>query len=199
MIVVGLTGGIGSGKSTVSGIFRDLGAYIIDYDLLAREVVEPGKPAWSRLVEEFGEEILSQDSTLNREKLGETVFRNPEKLNALNRITHPAIFDEADMRLRVIAETDPDAIVIKDVPLLIETGIHTTVDKVIVVSASRKNRIERLKARGLAEEDAERVIEVQMPIREKSKYGDYVIDNDGSFQNTKQQVEELFALLKKLT
>ncbi|MFO8010074.1 MAG: dephospho-CoA kinase [Dehalococcoidia bacterium] len=199
MIVVGLTGGIGSGKSTVSGIFRDLGAYIIDYDLLAREVVEPGKPAWSRLVEELGEEILSQDSTLNREKLGEMVFRNPEKLNTLNRITHPAIFDEADRRLIEIAETDPEAIVIKDVPLLIETGIHTTVDKVVVVSASRRNRIERLKARGLAEEDAERVIEVQMPIKEKSKYADYVIDNDGSFQNTRQQVEEIFALLRKLT
>lgn len=196
MIITGLTGSIASGKSTVSEMFRELGAHIIDYDILAREVVEPHEKAWQAIVDEFGQEILNEDLTLNREKLGQIVFDNPDKLEKLNQITHPAVFEAASERVKEIEKIDADAIIIKDVPLLIETGIHKTVDKVIVVSATMENRLQRLMDRGFTKEEAEKRIASQLPIREKVKYADFVIQNDGSIEETQKQAQEIFKSLK---
>ena len=198
MIIVGLTGSIASGKSTVSEMFVELGAKLIDYDVLAREVVEPGRRAWEGIIAEFGEEVLKSDSTLSREKLGQIVFDDPEKLNKLNQITHPAVFAEAETRVAQIVQSDPQALIIKDVPLLIEIGIHRTVDKVIVVFASRENRLQRLMGRGFTETDALKRIDSQMPMEEKLKLADFVIENNGSIADIRKQVEEIFGSLKQL-
>ena len=195
MTIIGLTGSIASGKSTVSEMFVELGAHLIDYDVLAREVVEPGQKAWEGIVEEFGEEVLNHDSTLNREKLGKIVFDNPEKLQKLNQITHPAVFDEADKKVKELVSYNTNALIIKDVPLLIETGSHNTVDKVVVVSAQREIRLKRLMERGFTEEESLKRIDSQMPIREKEKYADFVIQNDGSLSSTRDQVQKIYQQL----
>ena len=195
MITVGLTGSIASGKSTVSEMFAELGAQIIDYDVLAREVVKPGREAWEGLVAEFGGEVLNDDSTLNREILGRIVFDDPQKRGKLNQITHPAVFEEAKKRLQDIVEANPEAVIIKDVPLLIETGIHKTVDKVIVVFACREAQVQRLVGRGFTEEDSLKRIDSQMPVSEKVAYADFVIHNDGTFSETREQVEEIYRVL----
>ncbi|MFO8100913.1 MAG: dephospho-CoA kinase [Dehalococcoidia bacterium] len=196
MITVGLTGGVASGKSTVSGMFAELGAYIIDYDILAREVVEPGQEAWEAIIAEFGPDVLNDDSTLNREILGRIVFDDPQKLEKLNRITHPAVFAEAEKRVQEIVKADSKAVIIKDVPLLIETGIHKTVDKVVVVSVLHETQMQRLKERGFTEEEAARRISSQMPISEKETYADFVISNDGTFAQTREQVERIYHMLQ---
>ncbi len=196
MIVAGLTGGIASGKSTVSTMFKELGAHVIDYDEIAREVVRPHLPAWEGIVKEFGKEVLNADSTLNREKLGRIVFDHPEKLQRLNAIVHPHVFAEADRRVEEIRKIEPDAVIIKDVPLLIETQIHRTVDRVIVVTATAENQIERLAGRGLSNEDARKRIAAQMPIPEKEKFADFLIRNDGPIEETRRQVEEIYRHLR---
>ncbi|MDD5093779.1 MAG: dephospho-CoA kinase [Dehalococcoidia bacterium] len=199
MIIVGLTGSIASGKSTVSETFKELGAYVIDWDILAREVVRPHQRAWNGIVDYFGRAVLNEDLTLNRQKLGEIVFRDAEKLEKLNQITHPAVIEEDEEQTEEIGKLDPNAIVIKDVPLLIEIGFHKRVDKVVVVYASRENQIKRMMAsRGLSSTEATQRIEAQMPLREKIRFADFVIQNDGSVQDTGKQVEEIFAALKAL-
>ncbi len=197
MIIVGLTGSIASGKSTVSEMLRDLGACIIDYDVLAREVVEPYKSAWNGIVDTFGREILNEDLTLNREKLGQIVFDDPEKLQSLNQITHPAVFDAAEKQVEAIQKSDPNTFIIKDVPLLIETGIHKTVDKVVVVATSKENQVQRLRDRGFSEEDAAKRIESQMPINQKVGFADFVVQNDGSFEETRKQVASIYGLIEQ--
>ena len=193
---VGLTGSIASGKSTVSKMFVEMGAHLIDYDLLARDVVRPHKDAWNAIIEAFGTQILNDDLTLNRDKLARVVFSDPDRLQVLNSVTHPAVFREAERQANEIARADPNGIIIKDVPLLIETGIHRTVDKVVVVWASRENRIQRLIMRGLTQEEALRRIDSQMPLREKVEYADFVIRNDGSLAETRKQVEEIYEALQ---
>ncbi len=195
VITVGLTGSIACGKSTVSRMFVELGAYLIDYDVLAREVVEPGREAWEGIVAEFGSEVLNDDSTLNREILGRIVFDDYLKRARLNQITHPAVFEAAEKKWREIVKADPKAVIIKDVPLLIETGIHKTVDKVIVVSARREAQLQRLMEQGFTKEDSLKRIDSQMPISEKVAYADFVILNDGSLSETREQVEKVYRLL----
>jgi len=190
-IIVGLTGGIASGKSTVAGIFRELGAYLIDFDVLAREVVRPHLEAWKGIVEHFGTEVLNEDLTLNRPKLAEMVFNDAAKLEKLNEIVHPAVFDRGKRRLEEIRKIDPAAIVVKDTPLLLETG-YPLVDKVVVVYANEENQLKRLIGRGLNHEEAEKRIKAQMPLAEKVKRADFVIQNDGSLTETRRQVETVY-------
>ncbi|MBM3133101.1 MAG: dephospho-CoA kinase [Chloroflexi bacterium] len=197
MIVIGLTGGIASGKSTVSAMFKELGAYIIDYDVLAREVVQPRLKAWQGIVEEFGQEVLNEDLTINRARLGQIVFDEPGKLKRLNKIVHPEIFAEADRRAEEIGKSDPDAVIIKDVPLLIETKIHRKVDRVVVVAVGGENQLMRLAGRGLSNEAARKRIAAQMPIHEKERYADFIIRTDGSIEDTRRQVDEVYGQLCK--
>ena len=199
MIIAGLTGGIASGKSTVSNMFRELGAYVIDWDMLAREVVLPHKRAWNGIVDYFGRAVLNDDMTLNRQKLGEIVFNDAEKLEMLNQITHPAVIEEDEEQVETIRKTDPQAIVIKDIPLLIEIGYNKRVDKVIVVYAGKENQIKRMiKGRKLSREEAEKRIRTQMPLKEKKKFADFVVQNDDSLESTRRQVESIFTALSQL-
>jgi dephospho-CoA kinase len=177
MPIVGLTGGLASGKSTVARLFQDCGAIVLDADVLARQVVEPGKPAWRDLVRAFGPAILQSDRTVDRKKLAAVVFRDSAKLNKLNRIVHPRVAREQARLTREITRKDPQAVVIYDAPLLIEAGAHKRMDRLIVVTADRRTQVTRLQARnGLTRTEALRRIRSQMPLSEKRKRADDVLD-----------------------
>jgi dephospho-CoA kinase len=198
VIIVGLTGSIASGKSTVAEIFKELGAYLIDWDLLAREMVRPHSKAWQGIVEYFGRDVLNDDLTLNRQRLAEIVFNDPEKLAKLNQITHPAVIEEDTRRTEEIRKIHSEAIIVKDIPLLIEIGYQKSVDKVVVVYASEENHLKRMMERGVGPEEAKKRIRAQMPLEEKVKHADFVIQNDGSLEETRRQVEKIFDALSHL-
>lgn len=185
MRIIGLTGGIASGKSTVSKVFRKLGAYIIDADEVAHQIIEPGQPAWRDVINHFGDSILNSDSTINREKLGNIVFGNPELLADLNKITHPRVAERFKDLLQSIKTNNPDAIVIFEVPLLYETHLERLCELVIVVWVDRETQITRLMARdNISREAAIKRIESQMDLDEKAKRADYVIDNRKTIEET---------------
>lgn len=176
MVLVGLTGGIATGKSTVARMFRRCGAVVIDADELAREVVQPGKPAWRAIVKAFGRTVLKPDGTLNRHALGHIAFGNRTNLRRLERIVHPRVAREQARLTRQAARRNPEAVVIYDVPLLFETGIDKRVDKIIVVTADRKTQVARLKTRnGLTRAEAVRRIRSQMPLMKKVRQADFVL------------------------
>ncbi len=188
MKIIGLTGGIASGKSTVSQVFKELGAYIIDADKVAHQIVEPGNPAWRDVITRFGANILNSDSTINREMLGDMVFGNPELLDDLNKITHPRVMERFKDELQCIKTNNPDAIVIMEVPLLYETHLERLCDLVIVVWVDREIQIMRLMARdNISREAAIKRIDSQMDLDEKAKKADFVIDN----RKTKEETLEI--------
>jgi dephospho-CoA kinase len=197
MIIVGLTGGVGSGKSTVSSFFKDLGAYIIDWDELAREVTRPHLPAWRETVDYFGEGILNDDLTINRQRLADIVFSDKEQIAKLNQIVHPKVFQEDEVITSEIRSHDPGALIIKDIPLLFEVTPPIPVDEVIVVCASEQTQLRRLERKGIDRKEARRRIESQLPLEEKIRSADFVINNDGPLEETKRQVEEIHSLLAK--
>jgi dephospho-CoA kinase len=197
MIIVGLTGSVGTGKSTVTNFFRELGAYIIDWDELAREVTRPHLGAWKEIVEYFGKDCLNEDLTINRQKLAEIVFSDKEKVAKLNQIVHPEVFKEDERITNEIKSLDPDALVIKDIPLLFELTRPIFVDKTVVVSASEQTQLRRLEEKGMSQEDARSRIKAQLPLEEKIRSADFVINNDGPLEETKKQVEEIYFLLRK--
>jgi dephospho-CoA kinase len=165
MILVGLTGGVATGKSTVAKMFKQGGAAVINADLLARQVVEPGKPAWRAIVKLFGKTVLNHDRSLDRQALGSIVFHNPKKRRQLERIIHPRVAREQQRLVRWIAKRKPHAVVIYEVPLLFEAGVDKRVDKIIVVTVDRNTQIARLKERnGLSRAEALRRIRSQMPL-----------------------------------
>ena len=197
MIIVGLTGSVGTGKSTATNFFRELGAYIIDWDELAREVMRPHLRAWKEIVEYFGKDFLNEDLTINRQKLAEIVFSDKEKVAKLNQIVHPEVFKEDERITNEIKSLDPDALIIKDIPLLFELTRPIFVDKVVVVSASEQTQLRRLEEKGMSREDVRNRIKSQLPLEEKVKSADFVINNDGLLEETKKQVEEIYSLLRK--
>lgn len=197
MIIVGLTGNVGTGKSTVANIFKDLGAYVIDWDELAREVVRPHSSAWKEIVECFGKNILNSDLTINRQKLADIVFSNREKLEKLNQIVHPEVIEEDERITNEIKILDPDALIIKDIPLLFELTHPIFVNKVVVVSASERTQLRRLEEKGISREDAQNRMKSQLPLEEKVKSADFVINNDGSLEMTKRQAKEIYSLLRQ--
>ena len=199
MIIVGLTGSVGTGKSTVTNFFRELGAYIIDWDELAREVTRPHLRAWKEIVEYFGKDFLNEDLTVNRQKLAEMVFSDKEKVAKLNQIVHPEVFKKDERITNEFKNLDPDALVIKDIPLLFELKLTQPVfmDKVVVVSASEQTQLRRLEEKGMSRGDAQSRIKSQLPLEEKIRSADFVIDNDGPLEETKKQVEEIYSLLRK--
>jgi len=197
MIIVGLTGSVGTGKSTVTNFFRELGAYIIDWDELAREVTHPQLRAWKEIVEYFGKDCLNEDLTINRQKLAEIVFPDKEKVAKLNQIVHPEVFKKDERITSEIKSLDTDALIIKDIPLLFELTRPIFVDKTVVVSASEQTQLRRLEEKGMSREDARSRIKSQIPLEEKIKSADFVINNDGPLEETKKQVEEIYSLLRK--
>jgi dephospho-CoA kinase len=197
MIIVGLTGSVGSGKSTVSSFFKDLGAYVINWDELARKVTRPHSRAWKEIVDYFGKGILNDDLTIDRQKLAHMVFTDKEKLAKLNQVVHPRVFREDERTTRKIESLDPDALIIKDIPLLFEVSHPIFVDKVIVVFTSEQTQLRRLGEKGINRGDAQRRIESQLPLEHKIKSADFVINNDGPPEETKMQVENVYSLLRK--
>ena len=192
MIVVGLTGGIATGKSTVAKMFRRCGAIVIDADQLAREVVRPRKPAWREIVQVFGDDVLNPDKSLNRHALGAIVFHNRRKLRRLERIIHPRVAREQQRLVRRIARHSPRAVVVYEVPLLFESGAHKRVDKIIVVTADRETQVARLKQRnGLTRAEALRRITHQMPLAQKARRADMVLDGTGDKAQMKHEVRRL--------
>jgi len=197
-LILGVTGGIASGKSAVSRMLEELGAPIIDYDVIAREIVEPGKPAWKDIVACFGESVLKEEKQIDRKKLSDLVFRDPGKRKQLESFTHPRIIEEADRRADEIAGRNPKAIIQVVVPLLFEINIQDRFDKVLLVYVPREIQIERLMKRDtIARESAESILKAQLPIDDKLEYADFVIHNEGTLEETRHQVEQLWEELKK--
>lgn len=195
-LLVGLTGGIATGKSTVSGILRGLGCEIIDADLLAREVVEPGQPALAQIASEFGRDVVTASGALDRKRLGAIIFADPERRRRLEAITHPAIRDRFLARLDELAEQGFVGIVVFDAAVMIESGNYKNMDRLVVVVTDDPTQMTRLHGRdGTAAPENRRKIDSQMPLAEKAKLADYVIDNSGSRDATAEQVRRVFAAL----
>jgi dephospho-CoA kinase len=196
-LLVGLTGGIATGKSTVSTMFAHLGAKVVDADLLAREVVMPGQPAHAAIVKEFGAGVLQEDGSLDRKRLGAIVFADAARRKRLEQITHPAIRARQQRILSVYEEEAFEGIVIWDAALLIESSSARDMDRVVVVVADPATELERLTARdGFPEEEARRRIASQMPLAEKVKVADHVIDNSRSRAETERRVREVYRALQ---
>lgn len=195
MHIFGLTGGIACGKSTVTAMFEKLGARIIDADHVARDVVKPGTDGLADIVRVFGEEVLLPDGTLDRPELGRIVFGDETKRRRLNSILHPRIGLETARRLQEERTRGTDYL-IYDAALLVETGQAKFGEKLIVVRADPEIQIKRLMERdGISRDEADQKIRSQMPVDEKAKLADYVIDNSGSMENTRQQVEHIWTEL----
>jgi dephospho-CoA kinase len=199
MILVGLTGGVATGKSTVAKMFKQCGAAVINADLLARQVVEPGKPAWRAIVKLFGKTVLNQDRSLDRQALGSIIFHNPKKRRQLERIIHPRVAREQARLTKAITRKDPNAVVIYEVPLLFEAGVDKRVDKTIVVTANRNTQIARLKKRnGLSGAEAIRRINSQMPLAKKIQRADHVLNGTLPRPSLRRQVGQLLKSLRLL-
>ena len=190
-----MTGGIASGKSSVARRLVDRGAVLIDADEIARDVVEPGTPAWSKIVEHFGSRVLRSDKRVDRPALAEIVFNDPTKLALLNEITHPEVMRRIADRLEALKETDH--IVTVDVPLLAEVGANDMFDLIVVVTAPEHAQIERMLAtRGMDEAAARARIAAQLPLDERAAIADVLISNDGSLEELALQIDKLWELLE---
>ena len=199
MLKVGLTGGIASGKSTVSKIFASFGAKVLDADEVAREVLLPGQPAWTRLRQVFGEEFFHPDGTVKRKQLRKLVFADPEKRSQLNAIVHPEVMKEINRRSEILSSSVQTGVLLVDVPLLLEVGVANRFDKVVVVYVSESVQINRLQQRdGISEEEAKQALKVQMALSKKVEQADYLIDNSGTLEETLAQVEKVWDELLKL-
>jgi dephospho-CoA kinase len=195
VLKVGLTGGIGAGKSEVSRLFASYGAVVIDSDRIAREVVEPGTPGLAAVVAEFGEAVLAADGSLDRPKLGGIVFADPDRLKALNAIVHPLVRDRS---AELEAAAADDAIVIHDVPLLTENGLAPLFDLVVVVDAAPQTQLDRLvRLRGMAEDEARSRMAAQAERDQRLAIADFVIDNDGPLEALEPQVRKVWEALRE--
>ena len=195
-LLVGLTGGIATGKSTVSELLRQLGCEIIDADRLARDVVEPEQPAWKQIVADFGRGVVNADGTLDRKKLGAIVFADPDRRKRLEAITHPAIRARFQTRLDELAAQGFAGIVVFDAPVMIESGGYRNMDRLVVVVTDEATQASRLRTRdGTDDAEGRRKVASQMPLAEKAKLADYVIDNSGDRETTAAEVRRVFAAL----
>lgn len=191
MLNVGLTGGIACGKSTVADMLVKLGAHLIDFDKLAHEVQEPGKPAWKEIVRIFGREVLAADESIDRLKLGGIVFADKQKLQVLNGIVHPCIDLEWRDRLNAIRKIDEHAVILSDIPLLFEVKMQSIFDLILLIFISPEEQITRLMARnGFSLEEARARLKSQMPITDKVSLADMIIDNQGTMADTEKKVQE---------
>ncbi|MFD9208903.1 dephospho-CoA kinase [Streptomyces sioyaensis] len=194
MVKVGLTGGIGAGKSEVSRLLASYGAVIVDADKIAREVVEPGTPGLAAVVEEFGDGVLAPDGSLDRPKLGGIVFADPEKLKALNAIVHPLVGARS---AELEAAAGPEAVVVHDVPLLTENGLAPLYDLVVVVDAAPQTQLDRLvRLRGMAEDEAKSRMAAQATREQRLAVADLVIDNNGPLEALEPQVRAVWERLQ---
>jgi len=199
-VLLGVTGGIASGKTAVARMLEELGAPIIDFDVLSRVVVEPGKSAWKEIVAYFGEQVLQEDKTLDRKKLSEIVFRDLEKRKKLESFIHPGIFGEFTRLVKEFAAQDAGGIIQAVVPLLYEVNLQYLFHKILLVYTPEEIQIERLMKRdGISREMAVNILSSQLPLEEKRSYADFIVDNSGSLEETKKQVQEIWEKLKKFS
>ncbi|RFU22645.1 dephospho-CoA kinase [Geodermatophilus marinus] len=189
MLRIGLTGGIGSGKSTVAGLLAARGARVVDADALAREVVAPGTPGLAAVAAEFGEGVLTADGALDRPALAALVFADPAARQRLDGLVHPLVRARA---AELVAAAPPDAVVVQDVPLLVETGQAASYDLVLVVEADLATRLARLAERGVAEADARARISAQATDEQRRAVADVVLDNSGSLADLAAQVDRFW-------
>ena len=197
MQLIGLTGGIATGKSTVSAMLKKAGAIVIDADRIARAVVKKGLPAYRQIVARFGTEVLLPDGEINRNLLGNMIFNDHRKKQLLNSIVHPHVNEEVNRQLKQIQKTHPNAVIVLDIPLLIEAGMHNNLSEIIVVYTSQEIQIHRLMHRDhISEADALARIQSQIPIEEKKKQATLVIDNSGTIEDTRRQTLDIFKRLK---
>ena len=195
-LLVGLTGGIATGKSTVDAVLRELGAVIIDADVVAREVVEPGEPALAEIAAEFGPGVLGPDGRLDRKALGAIVFADPERRRRLEAMTHPRMRERLQRRLDQLTAEGFRGLVFYDAAVLIESGSHHAMDRIVVVITDEPTQIARLMARdGIGRDEALRKIRSQIPLAEKAKLADHVIDNSGAPATTAADVRRVFRAL----
>lgn len=193
MVLVGLTGGLASGKSTIAGMFQALGARIIDADQLAREVVQPGKPAWRDIKGHFGQKVLNPDGTINRAALAEIAFHRPGQLKKLQHFIHPRVAREQARLASAIRKEAQDAVIVYDAALLIEAGAHRRMDHVIVVTADQATQLSRACRRsGLSRAQALRRIRRQLPLRQKLQYADTVLDGTWPRPRLRRIVQALY-------
>lgn len=199
MFIIGLTGGIGSGKSTIASWFREWHIPVIDGDKLAREAVNLGSPVLSILADAFGKEILSEEGTLKRRQLGQIVFQDKAKLSRLNQIMHPAIWHLVESRLKACKDAG-EKLAVLDMPLLIEAGWQSRVDSVWVVYVSTEVQISRVMKRdGLKRSQVMAIMQNQIPVEEKLSYADVIINNEGSEENTRRQVLQELSKISEFT
>ena|SRR2546429_2627588 len=198
MLKVGLTGSIAVGKTFVLGVLRELGCYGIDADATAREVVVPGRQGLNAVVETFGSEILKEDGTLDRTKLGSIVFADEVKRLRLNSILHPFIIAEQDQRMREWEQQNPNGIAVVDAALMIESGGYQRFDKLIVVHCRPEVQLERLMTRGLSREEGKKRIAAQMSQDEKKKHAHFLIETSEGFESVRRQTEAVFRELRSL-
>ena len=193
MLRVGLTGSIGVGKSFVTGVLAELGCQVLDADQTAREVVEPGSPGLLAVAEQFGREMIREDGTLDRERLGSLIFADEQQRQLLNSILHPYIIARQDELLRECEVKDPHGIAIVDAALMIESGGYRRFNALVVVHCNPEEQLRRITARDkLPREEAERRIRAQMPQEEKKSYADYLIDTSDGFETTRKRTEEVY-------
>ncbi len=200
MLLVGLTGGVASGKSLVSQVWKGEGAHVIDADQIARELVGPSKPAWREIVKAFGRQILREDGSVDRKQLARRVFSNPADRDRLNRILHPRIKREIERRIaKLRRKGGKGSIVVVEAALLVETGYDKEVDKVVVVTSSKRKQMERLKMREQVDEGfARAIIDSQIDGRARAKVADILIRNEGSRKKTEERAKEVFQELKRV-
>lgn len=198
MLRVGLTGGIASGKSTVAARMTELGLTVLNADALAHRLIEPGQPAYDDIVREFGREILRADGSVDRKKLGDIVFRDAARRERLNQIVHPRVIEAREERLQEMETQNPLGLAIVEAALLIEAGYYKKLDRLVVCSCRPEQQMERLRARGLTEEEARQRIDAQLPLAEKLRLADDVVDCSGTLEETERQTDALVARLRQL-
>jgi dephospho-CoA kinase len=197
MLKVGLTGGLASGKSFVGQAFAALGCHLIQADEIGREVMQPGGEAFEPVVREFGPAILGPDGSIDRKRLAALVFNVPERLAALNRLVHPPVVRRQDRMMEEIAARDPGAIVVVEAAVMIEAGTYKRLDKIVLAICTEEQQVERAMRRsGLSRQEALARIRSQMPLEEKRRFADYLIDTSGTEEETLRQVREVYNLLR---
>jgi len=202
MLRIGLTGGIGCGKSTVAAMMRELGCHVVSADQIAHALMSPGHPAYDEIRRQFGAQVFTPDGNIDRARLAAIVFSDPQRLASLNAIVHPRVLSELDQTFDRLSRTDPDGIAVVEAALLIESGYHQRLDRLVLVSCTREQQLERLTqpafGRNMSAEQAEMRIAAQMTLEEKRKLATDEIDSSGSLDDTKKQVRVLVDGLKRM-
>ncbi len=199
MVWVGLTGGIASGKSTVSQMLKEAGAVIIDADEIAHDLLKKEGAAYHPVIRAFGTKIFDEAGEIDRQKLGAIVFRAPEKLMTLNKIVHPLVFEVAEQKRQEIASRDPHAVIVFDAPLLIETRAYKEMDVVLLVYVDKRTQIKRFCQRdNISEEEAQRRLDTQMPLDDKVPFANEVIDNDNPLEDVRKEVMRIYQTLQRV-